>query len=277
MLSYLHLTRVALTAPTVHPLLSYFLGTSFPLLALPALEAVRPTRPALLALPVLLGLAGQVLTAGSVLPPYWLLFILSGAARAAPSLSTPRALSAQHTRAVIFALLLGAGVPSALLLARHDTYATVLWDLFPLWQFFAQTAHLFVRPSRRDTVQPANAGWGWVQALYIGAFVISSSVHVATLITTPSLRAVFLPSIAPRVGAAPELQALDLLQWDVVFAFGSTLLATLWFARTARQLAGILLWNVVGSIVVGPGAAIAAVALWRESYLHSPVENKKSE
>ncbi|KAJ6488520.1 hypothetical protein C8R47DRAFT_482572 [Mycena vitilis] len=271
MVSFFHL---ALT-PTVRPLLSYFLGTSLPLLALPALESVRPNRPALLALPVLVGLAGQLFTAGAVLPLYWLLFILSGSARAAPSASTP--LAAQHTQAVAFGLLIGAGIPSALLLTLRDPHVTALWQLFPLWQFLAQGAHLLVRPARRSGVQPADAGWGWVQALYIGAFVLSSSMHVATLAAAPSLRAVFLPSIAPRVGVAPELKALDLLQWDVIFAFGSTLLATLWFARTTRQLAGILLWNVVGSVVVGPGAAIAAVALWRESYLHTYVENKKAE
>jgi hypothetical protein len=61
----------------------------------------------------------------------------------------------------------------------------------------------------------------------------------------------------------------DFLQWDGVFGFGSTLLATLWFAKNTSQFFGILLWNVIASVVVGPGAAIAAVALFREAQLHA--------
>ena len=71
------------------------------------------------------------------------------------------------------------------------------------------------------------------------------------------------------VCAELALQQLDMLQWDGVFAFASTLLATLWFARNGRQAICLALWNVIGSVVVGPGAVIASVALWREAHLHS--------
>ncbi|KAF8191411.1 hypothetical protein K438DRAFT_1970412 [Mycena galopus ATCC 62051] len=262
--------------PAVFPLLTYFLGTSIPLLALPALEAVRSGRPAILALPVVLGLAGQLFTVGATLPLYWLVFILSGAAHAQPAPAASTAVSSAHAQAVSFGILVGAGVPSACLLLLVDPQVTALWQLFPLWQFIAQTGHLVVRPAKSGV---AANGFGWVQALYVAAFIAGSSLHIGTLASVPSVRDVFLPSFEARAGVAPELKILDFLQWDSFFGFTSTLLATVWFARTTSQALTIALWNVLGSVVVGPGAAIAAVALWRESHLHTeiPQEQKKTE
>ncbi|KAJ7736524.1 hypothetical protein B0H14DRAFT_502142 [Mycena olivaceomarginata] len=273
LVSFFHLAFT----PPVRPLLTYFLATSFPLFAIPAFEAVRTGRPTVLALPVVLGLAGQLWTIGAMIPLYWLAFILSGAASAKPSPSASSSVSSAHAQAVSFGLLAGAVAPSVSLLMLEDPYVTALWQLFPVWQLIAQAGHLLVRPAKPGPGVPAN-GFGWVQAFYIITFIVGSSIHVGTLFATPSLRDVFLPSVAPRIGEAPELNVLNLLQWDAVFAFGSTLLATVWFARTTGQALTIVLWNVVGSVVVGPGAAIAAVALWRESYLHTeiPEEQKKS-
>nr|GAT60056.1 predicted protein [Mycena chlorophos] len=145
----------------------------------------------------------------------------------------------------------------------EDPYITVLWQLFPLWQFLAQSAHLLVRKPNRN-----ESGFTWIQALYVGVFMVASSTHISTL-AKGDLKAIFVPSLEPRVGVAPELQVLDLLQWDGIFAFVSSLLGTIWFGRTTTEAACILLWNVLGTVVVGPGAALAAVALWRESHLYS--------
>ncbi|KAJ7349127.1 hypothetical protein DFH08DRAFT_959311 [Mycena albidolilacea] len=273
LVSFFHLAFT----PPVRPLLTYFLATFFPLFAIPAFEAVRTGRPIVLALPVVLGLAGQLWTIGAMIPLYWLAFILSGAASAKPSPSASSSVSSAHAQAVSFSLLAGAVAPSVSLLMLEDPYVTALWQLFPVWQLAAQAGHLLVRPAKPGPGVPAN-GFGWVQAFYVVTFVVGSSIHVGTLFAAPSLRDVFLPSVAPRIGEAPELNVLNLLQWDAVFAFGSTLLATVWFARTTSQALTIVLWNIVGSVVVGPGAAIAAVALWRESYLHTeiPEEQNKS-
>ncbi|KAJ7733281.1 hypothetical protein B0H14DRAFT_3517424, partial [Mycena olivaceomarginata] len=195
LVSFFHLAFT----PPVRPLLTYFLATSFPLFAIPAFEAVRTGRPTVLALPVVLGLAGQLWTIGAMIPLYWLAFILSGAASAKPSPSASSSVSSAHAQAVSFGLLAGAVAPSVSLLMLEDPYA------------------------------------GHLLAFYIITFIVGSSIHVGTLFATPSLRDVFLPSVAPRIGEAPELNVLNLLQWDAVFAFGSTLLATVWFARTTSQ------------------------------------------
>ncbi|KAJ6608636.1 hypothetical protein B0H10DRAFT_521872 [Mycena sp. CBHHK59/15] len=261
-------------SPAVSPFLEYFMGTAMPLLALPALESCRNGRHFSLGLPVLFGLLMQVMTVGVVLPIYWLLFILTGSAQRHAARETK--ISQAHAEAVIFGLIIGAGIPSICLLVLQDSYVTALWQLFPLWQFLAQSAHLFFR---RPSAHPESA-YSSVLALYIGLFIVSSSIHIGTLSKTTdleSIKAVFLPSLTPLTSVEPSLKVLDLLQWDGFFGFVSTLLGTVWFARTAQQAVCIMLWNVVGSVLVGPGAAIAAVALWRETHLHSFVEKPKAK
>ncbi|CAK5279442.1 unnamed protein product [Mycena citricolor] len=263
--------HLALT-PEVLPLLNYFLGSAFSLLALPAFESHRIGRASILGLPVLVGLSMQVFTVGAVLPLYWLVFIFSGAAeRKPPNASVPNA----HAQATVFGLVVGVGVPSACLILLRDSHVTALWQIFPVFQFIAQAAHLLVR--RSDT----RSGFSWVQALYLGAFIIASSTHLATLFglgpDVVDLKALFTPSVAPRLDVPMNLKAFDFLQWDLFFAFGSTLLATLWFARSASQFILLVLWNTAGSILFGPGAAIAGVALWRESYLHSGPKSQEKK
>ncbi|KAJ7063512.1 hypothetical protein C8F01DRAFT_984957 [Mycena amicta] len=247
--------------PEVRPLLHYFLSTALPLLAIPSLEAARPGRRALLALPIIYGLCMQLFTAGVVLPLYWLVFILTGAHKRRP----PSAISSRYAQAILFGLFVGVAVPSACLITLQKEKVTAFWQLFPLWQFLAQKAHLLFRPPGAH-----QSGFTWVQTLYVAAFIVASFTHInAIFVGKNDLNAVFVPSIAPRVGASPTLHVLDLLQWDIAFAFGSTLLGTVWFARTRRDVGYIVLWNILASIVVGPGAAVAAVALWRESQLHT--------
>ncbi|KAF7305154.1 hypothetical protein MKEN_01230600 [Mycena kentingensis (nom. inval.)] len=237
--------------PKVRPVLHYFFGNALVLLAIPALEAARPGRHYLLGLPVLYGLAMQLFTV-----PFCL---YTGSS----------SFSQTPTNGLAFGIFIGAAVPSACLILLQDPKMTALWQLFPVWQFAAQSAHLLVR---RSAVH--GSGFPWIQALYICAFLVASSTHVATVFGGPDLKHLFVPALSPRIGAQTTLQVLDLLQWDMLFAFASTLLGTVWLGRTRREVLLIALWNVVGSALFGPGAAISAVALWRESHLHRAVSTK---
>ncbi|KAF7294721.1 Citreoviridin biosynthesis protein D [Mycena indigotica] len=249
--------------PEVRPLLEYFFGTAFALLAIPAFEAARPGRHSSLALPVIYGLCMQLFTVAAVLPIYWLVFIFTGAHRREPQAGISM-ISAGHAQAIVFGLIIGVAVPSACLLVLQDATVTALWQLFPVWQYMAQSFHLLLRRP-----VPQESGFTWIQVLYAATFMLASSTHLAFVFGDNNLKAMFVPSFAPRIGAAPNLQVLDLLQWDMGLAFVSTLLATISFGKTTTQRFRILLWNIVSSFVVGPGAAIAAVALWRESQLHN--------
>ncbi|KAJ7491213.1 hypothetical protein FB451DRAFT_634557 [Mycena latifolia] len=260
-------------SPGTSPFLSYFLGTALPLLAIPALESFRRGRHSLLALPVVFGLVMQLMTVGAILPIYWLIFIITGSAQRRAARGKTE-ISQEHAEGVILGLAVGAGVPSVCISLFLDPYVTAVWQFFPLLQFLIQTGYLLVRRSN------AKSGYSSVRALYVGIFLISAVTHISSLVAAKNIegiKALLLPSAVPLTAAPSNLQVRDFLQWDAVFAFGSTLLASLWFAKNVSEVIYLLLWNGFASVVVGPGAAIAAVAFWRESQLHAFPSEKKSK
>ncbi|KAJ7460985.1 hypothetical protein B0H11DRAFT_159533 [Mycena galericulata] len=261
--------------PEVLPFLTYFMSGSMALLAFPAFEASRNGRHWVLAAPVVFGLLGQVMTVGAVLPIYWLLFILTGTAQRGATGGQTK-ISAAQAQAVVFGLIIGVAIPSLCLIVLQDPFVTSLWQIFPLWQLLAQSIHLLVRP---PSTHP-ESGYPWIRALYIGAFIFASSSHIGVLAkakTLDGIKSVFLPSVAPQKSAAPNMKVLDLFKWDAFFAYTSTLLGTIWCAEDPEQAIYIVLWNVIGSIVVGPGAVIAGLALWRETYLHSSLASERQK
>ncbi|KAJ7611585.1 hypothetical protein FB45DRAFT_1037239 [Roridomyces roridus] len=266
--------HLALT-PDVLPFLTYFMGNFMPLAALLSFESFRQGRHPLLAFPVVFGLLMQVMTVGAKTPIYWLIFILTGAAQR--QVDGPKTtITSAHAQSVAFGLFIGAVVPTVCLVVLEDSHVTAIWQLFPLWQYLAQSAHLLVCPASTHK----ESGYPWVQALYIAAFVFGSSVHVGTLAkanTLEGVKAALMPSLNSLNSAPPHLKVKDFLQWDAFFGFSSTLLATLWFAENASQIMVIALWNIFASVLLGPGAAIAAIALWRESNLHRSSPKEKSQ
>ncbi|KAJ7273124.1 hypothetical protein C8J57DRAFT_1506671 [Mycena rebaudengoi] len=249
--------------PAVFPCFTYFMGTSTSLLALPAFESYRNGRHPALALPVVYGMLMQVMTVGAVQPLYWLIFILTGSGQRQAGGEKTK-ISQAHAEAVIFGLVIGAAIPSICMIVLQDTYVISIWQPFPLWQFLAQSAYLLARP---HSAHP-ESGYISVRALYIGVFILASSIHITTLSKAGGVKTMFLPSVVPLTSAAPNLQVLNLFQWNTFFSFASVLLGTMWFATNRRQAVCIALWNIVGSVLVGPGATIAAVALWREANLN---------
>jgi hypothetical protein len=154
----------------------------------------------MLALPMLFGVLMQVLTVGAILPIYWLLFILTGAAQRRAS-GQNTIISSAHAQAVVFGLTVGVGIPSLCFLMLQDPYVTALWQLLPLWQQLAQSTHLLIR---RPSAHP-ESGYSWIRALYIGVFIMASSTHIGAVAkakTLDNIKAVFLPSVAPPLTSA---------------------------------------------------------------------------
>ncbi|KAJ7184373.1 hypothetical protein C8R46DRAFT_1063876 [Mycena filopes] len=257
-------------APDAVPFTTYFVSTALPLLALPAIESFRKGRSALIALPVLFGLISQLMTVGVILPIYWLLFILTGSA-SLRSGDPNTQLARAHVGAVTIGLAVGAAVPSLALMVLEDPYVTALWQFFPLLQFLAQLGWSRIqKPSPTDKTARSLLFSG-----YMSIFALAAATHLKSLWVAGSYggaKALLIPSLAPLTAVQPSLQTRDFLQWDAICAFGSTMLATLWFADRPAQVLDIALWNGAASIVVGPGAAIAVVGLWRESRLHPSVD-----
>jgi len=245
-----------------------------PVAAIPAIEAARRKRHVLLACNVIIALMYQRLTAAVVMPWYWLIFILTGAA------GLPRGADAKidqaHAEAVLFGIVVGYIVPSVGMLVMDNPYVTALWQPFPLWMFAAQYVHLAFRPSSRYP----ESGYRTIQATYIFLFLFSAIPHiyfVGTIIIAGDyarLGALFVPSLAaPDTSSTIQAAVLDFIQWDIIFALVSMILASLWTAKTITQFLWMSVWFGVAGVVFGPGAAVAGVFSWREGVLNAGIED----
>jgi hypothetical protein len=221
------------------------------------------------------GLIYQIQGAGFTFPLFWLALILSGHTRlnrVAARIDQARA------EAALFAVLAGFVLPTALMLILQDPVVTAAWQFFPAWMWVTQAVHVFIRPSSRYNT----SGYWTVQATFIFTFISSAISHIAAILAIMDLtllRDLYVPPIVPPDPATINLQLAThvFFQWDAVFTMGSSLLGTLWFARNAKQVVLITLWNVIATVVVGPGAAVSGVLLWREWALNGeePEVSKK--
>ncbi|KAI0295517.1 hypothetical protein BC826DRAFT_968421 [Russula brevipes] len=259
--------------PTTFPFAADFLASWSAPIALTFVEAARTGRSALLACPACFGLLYQIRGAGFAFPLFWLaLVVFSGHARlgrgAAARIDQARA------EAALFAVLAGYALPSALMVTLQDPVVTALWQFFPAWMWIAQAGHLFFRPSARYNT----SGYWTVQATFIFTCIASAISHIAVLWAAKDdlalLSHLYVPPVLPLDPATTTLQlaAHVFLQWDAIFTFSSSLLGTLWFASNAKQAALIALWDVIATVIVGPGAAVSGVLLWREWRLNRPIE-----
>ena len=263
--------------PDTLPFTADFMASFATPIALTFIEAARSGRSTLLAFPAILGVSYQIRGAGFTFPLFWLALILSGHARmdrAAARINQARA------EAALFAMFIGFAVPSALLLTLQDPTVTALWQFFPGWMWLAESGHIFFRPPSRFHT----SGYWTVQATFAFTFLLSAISHIAVVWPARDnlalLRDLYVPPILTPDPATINLQSATnvLLQWDAVFTLGSSLLGTLWFASNTKQVALITLWNVFATVVVGPGAAVSGVLLWREWRLNGlPGDVSKKE
>lgn len=257
----------AAMSPVPSLFLNYFLWTCIPVIAIISIESCRNGRHFVLGMPVLFGLSIQTMSFGATMPLYWLLFIWTGTA-GLRARDQRKQVSQAHVEAIIFGIFIGYVVPTFCMFALEDPYVTAMWQLFPVWQALAHQAHLLGRPVSHHP----ESGYRTLQIFYFAIFILSSSVHLSLIGPRihdfAKLEQMFVPSfsILPS-NIAFELQVLDFLQFDAAFGFLSSLLATLWFGRTGKEVVGLAAWALLGSICFGPGAAITGAALWRESHL----------
>ncbi len=256
--------------PTTFPFSADFIASWSAPVALTFVEAARSGRSTVLALPVLMGLFYQNISSGITFPLFWLALILSGHTRLD---RVSARIDQAKAEAVLFAVLAGFALPSALMFVFQDPILTAAWQFFPLWMWVAQAAFIFIRPSSHHYT----SGYWTVQTTFILTFIISAVSHIAVILSTKELellRNLYVPPIVPPDPATTTLPLAThvTLQWDAVFTLGSGLLGTLWFAHNAKQATLIALWNVIATIVVGPGAAVSGVLFWREWALNGASE-----
>ncbi|KAF8503752.1 hypothetical protein F5888DRAFT_1800038 [Russula emetica] len=256
--------------PTIFPFTADFLVSLSGPIACTFVEAARSGRSTLLAFPAIMGLIYQFQGVGFTFPLFWLALILFGHTRldrVAARIDQARA------EATLFAVLAGYALPTALMLILQGPFMTAAWTFFPAWMWMARAAHLFIRPSSRYNT----SGYWTIQTTFIFTFISSAISHIAAIWAVNDLRLLRDLYVPPIVTPDPSITNLQLAmhvtsQWDIVFTLGSSLLGTLWFARNAKQVVLIALWNVIASVVVGPSAAMSGVLLWREWVLNGAPE-----
>ncbi|PPQ86860.1 hypothetical protein CVT25_012580 [Psilocybe cyanescens] len=254
-------------SPTSLSFLSYAIGISGPLITLPLLEAYRLGQSRFILYPVIWGLLSQIATVGIMFPLYWLAFILAEGTRVQRT-SKVHSFTQAEAEAIIFGVIIGAVVPSVAMLILGDAHVTAIWQLYPLYVSVAQLAHLQFRPSSKHS----QSGIATMQALYLGLFIVSSSMHISTLWPIrndfAAIKSLLLPSaLALHPSKDINNHLLDFLKWDVIIAYSATALALLWFANNVKQVVSILFWYAIAIPVVGFGAAVMGVAIWRDGIL----------
>lgn len=242
--------------------LTYTIGIVGPLILLPIVESSRAGQNIFLAYPVIWGLLTQVTTLGVTFPIYWLVFVLTAEKKDGFG---GRSLTQSQAEAIIFSIIAGAVLPSVAMLVMDDFYVTAIWQLYPIYISLAQ----FFYPRFRSSTQ---SGYRVMQAIYLGCFMISSSVHIAAvwpiLGDVNAVKALLLPSF-PSLPISNEVHfhALEFLKWDILFAYTSSALAMLWFANNAQQVFGIVLWFSFAIPLFGFGATVMGIAIWKDGML----------
>jgi len=263
--------------PTTLPFSLDFIASLAALVALTFIEAGRRNRSIALASPAALAILYHTLSGAIIFPLFWLALILSGHHRLE---RVAARINQANAEAALFAVLAGYVLPSALMFSLRDPMVTALWQPFAMWMWVAKAGYLFFRPPSRYH----ESGYWTVQATFIFTFIISAISHIAILWMTWGdlvlLKHLYVPPISPPDPATTSLTlaAHVVLQWDAAFTFFSSVVGTLWFASNVKQVALIALWDVIASAIVGPGAAVSGVLIWREWRLNgAPEEVAKEE
>jgi hypothetical protein len=234
---------------------------------IPYFEAARQNSNILLEFQWIIGILYQKFTGGVMLPVYWLLFIVTGAATLhhTPQASKSTKIDQKHAESIVFALVVGYVAPTISMLVFTNQYVTAFWQAFPLWMYIAHVLYLFVRPASRTS------GATTVALTYVALFLLSAIPHlyfVMPLFFSPeTFKSLFAPSLTSLdpINSTLEQGVLDFIQWDGAMIVLGAFVTTLWVAeRSVKGIVGLLAWWVVSVALFGPGASIVGVFWWRE-------------
>ncbi|KAF9532362.1 hypothetical protein CPB83DRAFT_807700 [Crepidotus variabilis] len=247
--------------------LTYAMGISLPLALIPAVEAYRPGQTKLLKYPMAWLLVSQVVSIGITMPLYWMISVLTNGPRKIRHGTTATYRQAD-VLALAFGLVVGAVVPSVSMMVLDDPVVTALWQIYPAYVAIAQFIHLQVRPH----TQHSHSGYTALQVIYFATLLLSSSVHMSTiwpmLKDIESLKTLLIPTLGSLPSSANAAQfCLNFLKWDVTLAYLSTIIASFWSADSLQQGTIMAFWYVLSIPLLGFGASVMGVALWRNGLL----------
>ena len=273
------LFQTLLDPAAYRPLVVELMTTLAVITMIPFVEAAREKRSILLRMPGVVGILFQLFSFAFIMPLYYIALILTGAAISRPVKGSGTKINQGNAEALLFALIIGYIIPTIYMIVSQGVISTALWQGYPIIMALAQFAHLIIRPSSRH----AQSGHTTIQAMYGFIFAASAGLHIyytwPLFFDIQQFQKILVPHLALSKRPLSLLEGVAaVLQWDTVFATGSTFLVTFWFAQSVKDILLLFLWHVVISIAFGPGAAIAGVLLVREARLNArAVEDNKEQ
>jgi p-aminobenzoyl-glutamate transporter AbgT len=161
-----------------------------------------------------------------------------------------------------------------------STNWTLAWFIYPITMSFIQRLYSTLRRTW-TAIQPTykesqKRAYYFLQATYFLQFLYATTLHIKVFgprvfHLDQLIKLVHLEtSIPPTNSANHELTktAYQVVQWDEVFMFTSSLIATLAFARTKSEAIKIAVFVLIATITCGTGSAMACIWAWREQRLH---------
>ncbi|KAF9052727.1 hypothetical protein BJ165DRAFT_1523493 [Panaeolus papilionaceus] len=259
--------HILMDNPTSFSLLFYSLVGGAPLVVLPLIEGNRAGQRTFFRYPTIWLLISQVASVGFTYPLYWLLLIVTGSWKKLPTFDD-KSFPQYKVQAVVFSTLAGALIPSLAMLFMQDPTITAIWQVYPVCISFAYFLHILLIPAP----QTPKPGYRALQAFFLGSFILSSSIHMATagplFSNLKALQHLLVPSFEPLDNASPvSLHLHDFLKWDITLAYTSTVLAFFWICSSVKQVVGLFAWFSFAIPVFGFGAATVGAAMWKENLL----------
>ena len=260
--------------PSYLPFFLEFMGAVTAIFVIPFAEASRDSHASSLGtgVPGAIGTLAQFFSMGLVMPLYYLAFIRTGAADRKPGPVGGSKINQGNAEALLFGLIIGCIIPTACLVLLQDPVVTAIWQIFPVIMEIAQLAHRIIRPPSRLTA----SGYYTVQATYAMVLVGSAAIHIHYIWPLfddiDALKQLFLPPFGPSDPAASPLLdgILYFYKWDNALCVIPTFFLVLWFTDDLLSCVVVVAWCVATTIVLGPGAAITSILIWREEKLNRP-------
>jgi len=269
--------RAAL-APTNPPFFSGDVSSIAACAIIPLIESIRSSPPKGVQYPMVTGLAAQTFGRGAIYPLFWSTFISSGAARRQPSESSGSYIHQYDAEGALLASVLGFIIPGAGMSITKSAHWTLLWFIYPITLSVVQTTYSFLRrtltayhPTHEISQRRA---YHLLQANYFLQFLYATTLHLKVLgprlFHIDQLKDLMrLTFKIPSIETTPLSKiAYQVIQWDGVVLFASSLIATLGIARSKAEALKIAAFDLLATAACGTGGAMAGIWAWREHRLH---------
>ncbi|KAF8907698.1 hypothetical protein CPB84DRAFT_272556 [Gymnopilus junonius] len=225
----------------------------------------------------------QTIAFGMTFPLYWLLLVMSRSSRGsngAPEKPIASLITRGEAQGLALGLALGAVLPSAALIIMKDTYATWLWQPYPIFVAIIRAVYSrIVTPTKakakatspeekenvRKPASKATTGESGsleiIRTIFLFTFLLSSYIHIRAVWPRvwngdlSTLYDLLVLTKAPPSDAHPSIQALSFFKWDYALSYSAFSLGLLWSARSFEEVLGMVLCYVVLTPVLGTGAA----------------------